>query len=465
MRTHGALASESVVVSRAGRVRVTDLALAQGTAAAIVAGLVPPSGNVAPEIAAGGPPSGPADVYGVGALLYEALVGSSLERGGPRPSEVVANLSAQIDEIVARSCHRDPEKRFGRADVLGEVVAEALGKAGGAVQTGAVPKLASELPLGAQVKEVIPATQPLPAPGAQESLASSIASHAPGTSGNPAIDRALQAALADSTEKWLVAKGKLDYGPFPLAEIVRQIEKGEIVHGNIIMDKDTGARTKVETNPLLGPLVDAAKQKRDDARRAQAEVVEQGREKTKGVTLYAVIGLGVVGVAVAVIFIVKNVGHEETTKVAGVDRVAGATLDVKVSLPKAPPPHKRTGGGGGSHGGGGGGGFHNTGTENNSLDMSGDDDDDSGASSLDMGTVYKVYSGAGGQLGQCMMSNGASSANISIIIGGPTGRVNFVKVNGKASGGLQGCLGRVLSGLHFPTLKSGRTRAEFDINL
>ena len=127
---HGALAAESVVVSRSGRVRVADLALGPGTLAAIHAGLVPASSSLAPELATGGSPSGPGDVYAGGALLYEALVGTPLERGGPRPSDVVPGTNQQIDEIVARACHRDPEKRFGRADVLGEVIGEALGAGG-----------------------------------------------------------------------------------------------------------------------------------------------------------------------------------------------------------------------------------------------------------------------------------------------------------------------------------------------
>src|SRR5690242_8939012 len=117
---HGALASESVIVNRAGRVRVTDLALGPGTVAAMLAGLVPAQSCIAPEVLAGGAIGEASDVYGTGALLYEALVGSPLERGGPRPSDVLPGLNQQIDEIVARSCHRDPAKRFGRVDVLGE---------------------------------------------------------------------------------------------------------------------------------------------------------------------------------------------------------------------------------------------------------------------------------------------------------------------------------------------------------
>ena len=50
------------------------------------------------------------------------------------------DVNKQIDEVVARACHRDPEKRFGRVDVLGEVVSEALNR-GGALMTAAVPML------------------------------------------------------------------------------------------------------------------------------------------------------------------------------------------------------------------------------------------------------------------------------------------------------------------------------------
>src|SRR4051812_5933435 len=80
---HGALADESIVVNRAGRVRVIDLALGAGTIAAMRAGLLPQLGCVAPEIAKTGVASGPGDVFSIGSLLYECLVGTSLERGGP----------------------------------------------------------------------------------------------------------------------------------------------------------------------------------------------------------------------------------------------------------------------------------------------------------------------------------------------------------------------------------------------
>jgi hypothetical protein len=438
---HGALCDESVVVNRQGRVRVIDLALGPGTAAAMVAGLIAPQSSVAPEVLAGGTIAGPADVYGVGALLYEVLVGKPLERGGPRPSDVVQGVNTQIDEIVARACHRDPEKRFGRADVLGEVVTEALNK-GGAIQTSHVPLLD---------KGELVGDAPTP------SLAASL-TNAPAVSGSN-IDAVLARALADSTEKWLVSKGRLDYGPFSLQNIVDQIESGQIVAGNVIMDKDTGARANVAEHPMLGPLVDAAKQKRDDARRAQAEVQVAKSQTKKGAILYVMIGAGVIGAVLAVYLIIQAASKEEKQNLGGVSKIDGASLKVTVSVPKKPPPSKH--GGGGHRSSGGTGGNYTQGKEDLSLDMS--DEGDEGSDTLDMGEVYKVYSRYGGQLGSCLASTGEHSANIYINIDGPTGRVQFVKINGKQSGGLYGCLNGVLRRMKFPSIKGPRTRAEFDI--
>ena len=440
---HGALADESIVVNRAGRVRVIDLALGAGTLAAMNARLIPPHSAVAPEMLTGAAPNGPADVYAIGALLYECLVGAPLARGGPRPSEVVPGVNSQIDELVGRACHKDPQKRFGRADVLGEVVGEALNK-GGAMMTSAVPTLARSPSLADQ----------------QASLATEIAASAASSAGI-SVDRILQAALADSTEKWLISKGKLDYGPFSLADVIAQIEKGDIVAGAVIMDKDSGARGDVASHGLLGPMVEMARQKRDDARRAQAEVAVQSSEKKKGVMLYVLIFLGALGAAAAVYFVIKAVkGDSAEKKVEGIAALDGASLKVTVSMPKAPP--KRTGGGkrtGGSNPGG----SYTRGNEDLSLDMS--DEDDSGSSTLDMGTVYSVYSKQGGRLGSCLQKTGAGQASIGMIIDGASGRVTLVKVDGKQAGGTWACLNGVLRGMQFPKLRGGRTRAEFDIGI
>ena len=84
--THGALTSDSVIVGRGGRIVLADLALGPAHATAVAAQAVEATGVLAPELGRGEPVTGAADVYGMGALLYDALVGRPLARGGPRPS-------------------------------------------------------------------------------------------------------------------------------------------------------------------------------------------------------------------------------------------------------------------------------------------------------------------------------------------------------------------------------------------
>jgi hypothetical protein len=129
-----------------------------------------------------------------------------------------------------------------------------------------------------------------------------------------------------------------------------------------------------------------------------------------------------------------------------------------VSLPKVPPAKKRTGGGG--HGGGGGGGGRYN--DNMSLDLTDDSDE---TETLGMDKVYAVYSHYGAQLGGCIASNGGGSANIGMIIDGPTGRVKGVRVNGQDTGALHSCIWRVMQKMQFPKINGPRTRAEFDIGV
>ena len=426
---HGALGDESVTISRGGRIAITDLALGPALCAAVAVGAVKAPGWIAPEIIRGEPASAATDVYGLGALLYDALVGQPLQRGGPRPSEAIPSLPAEIDEIIARACAEKPERRFGSVEALRELVMDVLmhgieGEEERAGMSGEVPVAAAA---AARAKVSIPP--------------------------------ALETAMEDTHERWLVTKGRFDFGPFAMKAIVDQIVTGHIVHGHVLFDKDDGGRIKVEEHPLLGPLADAAKQARDDARRAQAEVQHQSREVKRGVTLYAFIALGLAAAVVGVYFIISALSAAKGKKVEGVE-VAEAKLKVTVSPPKV-PERKKASGGARRAGGGYGPGIAG-GNDTLALDLS---DENDSSETLDMGTVYNVYSRYGGQLGGCLMKTGSSSANISMIIDGKSGRVTWLRVNGEASGPLHGCMSNVMRAMKFPSINGPRTRAEFDISM
>lgn len=426
---HGALSSEGVLVARSGRIAVVDLALGPAVAAAVAAGLVPAPGWLAPELARGEPPTAVSDVYGLGALLYEALVGKPLARGGPRPSEVGKGVPPEIDDIIARACAERPDRRFGSVAAMRELILDTLCR-------GLEEEAEDEDGEHTAQIQALPEAKAVPIP--------------------PALEAAMQAP----DERWLVSKGRFDFGPFTMRGVVDQIVTGHVHHGHVLFDKDEGGRTKVEDHPLLGPLVEAARAAREDARRAQAEVSHQARERKRGVALYGFIAAGVLAAAGGAYLVVGALSAAKGRKVAGAGAVAEARLTATVSAPKAPERKAGGGGGGGARrtGGGGGGG-----DENLALDLSGDDD--GGSEQLDMDTIYRVYSRAGGALGGCLARTGSSAAAISFIIEGPTGRVTWAKVNGQQSGPLYTCLFGVLRGLKFPAVDGPRTRAEFEISL
>jgi hypothetical protein len=426
---HGALSDESVIVSRGGRIVIVDLALGPALVAAIAAGAVKAPGWIAPEVARGEPPGPASDVYGLGALLYETLVGQPLTRGGPRPSEASPGIPPEIDEIIARACAEKPDRRFGSVESLRELVMDSLCRG---VE---------------EEEERVGADGPTAAAPPKAQLV---------------ISPALEAAMQDEHERWLVTKGRFDFGPFSMKGLVEQIQSGHVHHGNVLFDKDEGGRMKVEDHPLLGPLVEAARQQRDDARRAAAEVKHQSAEVKRGVALYGFIGAGVLAAVLVAYFVVTALSAAKNKKVEGVDTLASATLNVTVSEPKKPAKKPRGGGGGGGHGNSFGKGLPG-GSDNLALDLS--DDSDEGSETLDMGTVFSVYSRYGNRLGGCLQKTGSSNANISIIIDGPSGKVTWAKVNGEASGALHGCISGVLRSMKFPSINGPRTRAEFDIGI
>ncbi len=426
---HGAIGDESVTVSRGGRIAIVDFALGPALCAAVAAGAVKAPGWIAPEVQRGDPPGPASDVYGLGALLYDALVGQPLTRGGPRPSEAAPGIPPEVDEIIARACAEKPERRFGSVDSLRELVMDTLCR-GVEEEEERVGADGPAMPEAPRAQLVIPP--------------------------------ALEAAMQDEHERWLVTKGRFDFGPFSMKGVVEQIQSGHVHHGNVLFDKDEGGRMKVEDHPLLGPLVEAARQQRDDARRAQAEVKHQSAERKRGVTLYGFIGAGVVAAVVIVYLVITALSAAKSKDVEGVDTLASASLNVTVSEPK--PPEKKARAGGGKRAGGGGFGKGLPGGNDTlALDLS--DESDGGSETLDMGTVFSVYSRYGNRLGGCLQKTGSSSANISIIIDGPSGKVNWLRVNGQSSGGLHACISGVMRAMKFPSINGPRTRAEFDIGI
>jgi serine/threonine protein kinase len=436
-RVHAMLHPGNVLVNKAGRVKVAELGLGIAGGAAQGASRA----YAAPELLKGGAPSSASDIYSVGALLYELLTGIAPKPGAQPPSKVTLGLPAAVDQVVGRAVAPAPGNRFPDASALKKALQAAIESAG---RPSAQHAAQSGVKKRTSLAQQLTADQQSQLRGA-----------------GPAATGGGDSALSDTTEKWLISKGKLDYGPFSLAHVIQQIHTDQILPGHTIVDNETGQRQTVEDHPLLADLVDKAKQRRDDARRAQAEVQHVAVEKRRGTTLYGFIALGVVALGVGAYFLVAALSSaKDDGDAGGVARLEEGQLEAKITFKK---PKQRTGKGkrrsGGSRGENSrGGGFDEF---DGPMDL-GDASEGGESERLDDSEINPVISRHSSGLARCLSKTGSRSAHIQFVIRG-NGKVSYVKVNGVTGTPLQKCLSGAMKKMSFPSFNGARTRAEFEI--
>ncbi len=139
---HCDLKPSNILLDAAGQPHVTDFGLARklegdSTLTATGAVLGTP-GYMAPEQAAGGRReiTSAADVYGLGAILYELLTGQPpfraptvmetvmlvLEREPPPPRQIEPDVSRELERICLTCLEKSPKDRYASADALADVL-------------------------------------------------------------------------------------------------------------------------------------------------------------------------------------------------------------------------------------------------------------------------------------------------------------------------------------------------------
>lgn len=250
----------------------------------------------------------------------------------------------------------------------------------------------------------------------------------------------------------MVTKGSFDYGPYTLAKLVEQIRTDQIVPGNLLIDNDTGERCLIEEHPYFGPMVEEARQTRDDWRRANAEMAHAKSSKRRGLLLVGVFGGCATVLGLLVYVLLGRASDSADAAPQGISAIGAGELQAKISFPKPDKQGKKGNRGSRSEG---------PGSDTLALDMS----EGGGSERLSNDIINAKIQENGSRLGGCLASNGGGHAKIQFIIEGPTGRANWVQVNGQQSGGLYSCLNRAIRSMKFPTVNGPRTRAEFEMSI
>jgi serine/threonine-protein kinase len=128
---HAALKPTNIFIDNQGLVKVTDFVIEGEITAALpqrIMGIMENGKYSAPEELAGEPISSAADIFAVGLILYEMVVGKRLSLGGGLAGsvrklreplilskELLSSLPNYLKEIVARALERDSRLRFSTA--------------------------------------------------------------------------------------------------------------------------------------------------------------------------------------------------------------------------------------------------------------------------------------------------------------------------------------------------------------
>jgi serine/threonine protein kinase len=426
---HGGVNPAAIRVTGGGRVKLTDLGLSRALPALARRG--GPDSNshsayLAPEMSAGEEPSPAADVYSLAAILYEMLTGHAPASPLWPPSQVNSAVPPAVDAVVARGMAPLPETRFSRPrellDALGAVVASMAGTAPAAA---APPKAPARLTMGKSF-----------------SVADAV-------------------RLTEEYERWLIQKDKLDFGPFSLAQVMAQMDKGIFNGDDIIVDVDSGDRQKIREHPQLVEFTRLNERRLEVQRRAQAERAHEHVERKKGRWTLLIIGTAVVALAGGLAwFIHKRVAAKDDVLASRVSEadVDAFLKDVKISFPE----HKR-----GVHRGGPGagpGGVAGRAEDfNNNMEL-GDVSQGGGDAILDEGTIDRVMHANYRRLVPCIMGRGVPSIEVDFVVQ-PTGRVKAVRVNGQGKGPLPMCILNQMQSFGFPAYKGKSTIASWSMSI
>ncbi|MEU8894323.1 Stk1 family PASTA domain-containing Ser/Thr kinase [Nocardia sp. NPDC048505] len=129
---HRDVKPENVLISDAGDVKIADFGLVRAVAAANTTSasvILGTAAYLSPEQVTSGSADARSDVYSFGVLIFELLTGrvpfsgdtsisvayQRIENDVPSPSEFIAGVPPEFDDLVARATARDPLQRFADA--------------------------------------------------------------------------------------------------------------------------------------------------------------------------------------------------------------------------------------------------------------------------------------------------------------------------------------------------------------
>jgi serine/threonine protein kinase len=503
---HGALTPDAVMVNSAGRVKVCDFGLGRALKPQLDAGSL---AALAPE-ATRAPDSvdARADIYSVGVILFELLSGL-LPTSTKSPSLAAPGVAPSVDPVVEQCLQASPAARFADAQALKDALQTALAAdlAGPNAQSAAaipanrqppnatamssapkqpsaplkpMPMVNTPTPPPRPIAVSTPTPPPIssaPKPPPQQrppqtpppSTSLPMSHSRPQLPSQPSVPKSFNvdaalSAVDDTSERWLIQKDKLDFGPFNMREVRSQIETGKIQGEHVIIDTENGERRKVKDHPQLRAAVTEAEARLSLEQREKEEASERKKHRGMITLLLGGIFLAVIGGGGTIFYYYEHhqkiVVQRELVRDDSYDFMKGVEISMKVDPPAAKKP---------THGGGGHKSKNGKGDEFSDVTNLGDASEGGGEETLGQDVVQRVMTQNFRVLVGCISEerrrNGSlHSVDMDFVIKG-SGQVSAVKVNGSTSSTLAGCMYGKMQSVAFPKFNGNKTHASFSLAL
>jgi len=475
---HGTLRPSVVWVTRGGRVKVHDFGVGRVLldSAGEEAFKSADHACLAPEVKRGEAATPRSDVFGIGAILYELLTTRSPGSDFVAPSHVRDDIPAALDGILFECLAPDPKDRFESPEAvrnallpyvthanslppapnrrvsmdidLGSVLPPADLEIPG-VDVGAIPQLASLPHLGAP---------PAPPPAL-------IAAPAPK---RRRIASLIHELSTDPKQRWMVARDKMDHGPFNARELVERLNVGGFTGEDITMNSDTGERKKLRDWPEFHEFV-LQREHQDTAAAEQAARVNATRAEKRSSAMKWLIAaslIGVVALAVGGFLLSRSSGMREIAEMELDDLFKlGKITTGEAGLLPDPPVKRRKRGSSAAPARRSSGGFTSYSEAMSRAMEIGDASQGGGEGRLTGGQVASVMNRNLNRFyGKCVIPEVKSGGKpgkvkVDLAIGG-NGSVMGATVHG-GSGSFQGCMGQQIKSVRFPTFGAPRMGARY----
>jgi len=479
---HGLLGPGVVLINQVGRIKVCEFgvvrALPPGTSSLNRLGDIY---CIAPEMEhdpAGATPA--ADIFSLGIILFELLTGQPPRSIEMVPSQVMPGLGPDIDQVVGRCLQLDPSLRYQEARELKAVFYAAMQAAesnldeSGAVVAMAGPPAAESAPPVTARPPAAAVQPPAPAPAAPRAQviqpmqpAALPAVQAP-VQKHVDIQELLADVGEDQTEKWLIQKDRLDFGPFALGDLKQQLFKQEFTGDDIVVDQETGERSRIRNHPALRDFIVQLERHFESQRMNQAEVDRRQQDRRRRAILIGVItgSLAVLGAGggVAAYYLTREPETRERIVYRERDNLGALLKGIDITWKAEPVEqakkrkhlrrHRRK---------------VKKGPGGEDVTYLGDATKEGGDALLSQSVVRKVMADNFSKLKGCVMQAARRDPSLRQVVIDfgvrGSGSVSSVKVNGKPSGPFASCIFARMKSIRFPAFDGQLTRAIFSMNL